>query len=373
MDAVAGYLGRTFPLHTQQWRAWSATMRNPRLEGSWMISGTEAGKGKFFGRLSIARGPTEGEFVTSASYRYASGGPVVVRQGRSIVYTGFQWRGRSHERGKTANDPGMREVLFVEPGWQEMSGRWFTGAYDEIGMDVSMTRLGANAVVAGLAPRAIKAGTQNQTVTIFGANLPRSVSTSTVDFGPGVTVNRVIRTSPDSVTVVVSVDTAARPGARDLYLGGATLQGGSIVYRNIDRIVVAPSAGLARVGGVVFPKQIQQFDAIAYDMGADKRPDTEDDLQIGPVQATWSMDEYGATFDDDDVKFVGTLSPQGLFTPAVDGPNKQRRGERNNIGDVWVVASYQPPGRTGRPLTARAVLIVTVPLYMRFEPWRTAP
>ena len=63
MDAVAAYLGRTFPLHTQQWRAWSATMRHPRLEGSWMITGTEAGKGKFFGRLSVVRGPTDGEFV----------------------------------------------------------------------------------------------------------------------------------------------------------------------------------------------------------------------------------------------------------------------------------------------------------------------
>src|ERR1043166_9572852 len=38
----------------------------------------------------------------------------------------------------------MREVMFVEPGWQEMSGRWFTGGYDEIGMDVSLSRIAAN-------------------------------------------------------------------------------------------------------------------------------------------------------------------------------------------------------------------------------------
>ena len=33
--------------------------------------------------------------------------------------------------------------MFVEPGWEQMSGRWFTGGYDEIGMDVSLTKLGA--------------------------------------------------------------------------------------------------------------------------------------------------------------------------------------------------------------------------------------
>ena len=373
MDAAIAYLSRTFPLRTQQWRAWSATMRPPRLEGTWMLTGTEPGKGKFYGQITVSRGPTDGEFITRASYRYASGGPVVSRQGRSIVYTGYQWRGRSTQPGRPANDPGLREVMFVEQGWQEMTGRWFTGAYDEIGMDVTMNRLGANAVVAGLAPRALRAGTRGQSVTIFGANLPRGVTPATVDFGPGVRVDQVVRATPDSVTVIVSVDSAANAGARDFFLEGATLQGGAVVYRSIDRITVAPLSGMARVGGVVFPKQLQQFDAIAWDNGTDKKPNTEDDLEVGPVAATWSMDEYGATFDDDDVKYVGAISPQGLFTPALDGPNDARRGSRNNIGDVWVVATYQPPGASRRPLTARAVLIVTVPLYVRFEPWRTAP
>jgi quinohemoprotein amine dehydrogenase len=376
MDAAITHLARAFPLRTQAWAAWSATMRAPRLEGTWMLAGNEAGKGRFYGRLVVTRGPTDGEFTTRASYRYASGGPVVTRQGRSIVYTGFQWRGRSSEgplASLSTSSSALREVLFVEPGWQEMSGRWFTGPYDEIGMDVSMTRLGGNPVVAGLAPRSLRAGTRNQSVTIFGANLPRTVAAANVDFGPGVTVGQVVRASPDSVTVIVSVDSAADVGARDFFLEGATLQGGAIVYRNADRIAVKPLAGLARTGGVVFPKQVQQFDAVAYDNGPDKKPNTEDDLEIGPVPAGWSMDEYGATFDDDDVKFVGKISPQGLFTPGLDGPNPQRSASRNNIGDVWIVATYQPPGRTGRPLTARAVLVVTVPLYVRFEPWRTAP
>jgi hypothetical protein len=52
----------------------------------------------------------------------------------------------------------------------------------------------------------------------------------------------------------------------------------------------------------------------------------------------------------------------------VDGPNPLRSQSRNNVGDVWVVATYTP-GAPARPVRARALLIVTVPLYMRFDPW----
>ena len=77
-------------------------------------------------------------------------------------------------------------------------------------------------------------------------------------------------------------------------------------------------------------------------------------------------EEYTATFTDDDVKFVGEIDrSRGVFTPAVDGPNPNRSGNRNNVGDVWVVASHQPAA--GEPLRARAHLVVTVPLYMRWD------
>ena len=80
------------------------------------------------------------------------------------------------------------------------------------------------------------------------------------------------------------------------------------------------------------------------------------------------MEEYAATYDDDDMKFVGALdAATGRFTPNVDGPNPARKGSRNNIGDVWVVATYTPSGG-GADCAARAHLLVTVPLYMRFDP-----
>ena len=118
--------------------------------------------------------------------------------------------------------------------------------------------------------------------------------------------------------------------------------------------------------GVVFPKQYEQFEAYAYHHGADGEPDTEDDLRLGLVEATWNLEEYSATFQDDDIKFVGTIDQEGFFSPADDGPNPERRNNANNIGDVWVVAEYVAEGQS-EPLRARAHLLVTVPLYMQWN------
>src|ERR1043165_7532202 len=108
---------------------------------------------------------------------------------------------------------GLREVMFVEPGWNEMSGRWFTGGYDELGMDVTM-RKATGVVLGGVAPRALRVGGP-QDVTIFGANLPASLPAGAIDFGPGVTVGQVVRSTPDSITVRVTVDAGAALGRRD--------------------------------------------------------------------------------------------------------------------------------------------------------------
>ncbi len=372
MDQAIAHLSRAFPLRTPEWAAWSATMRPPPLTGTWMLTGDApgGGRGEFFGRLTISRGGSEDEFTTVATYRYARGGSPVTRQGRAVVYTGYQWRGRSTEAGRPA-DSAWREVLFIEPGWQEISGRWFTGGYDEFGMDVKLTRLSGAPAVAGILPRGLRKGGGAQDVVIIGADLPPNVSVAQIDFGPGVRVERVVRSAPDEIAIRVQVDSAATVGERDVFVAGASRARGAAVYDKVSRIKVTPLAGMARVGGMRFPKQYAQFDATAYHDGADGKPDTGDDLALGPVDVQWSLEEYGVTYDDDDMKYVGTIDARGLFTPSVDGPNTQRAGHRNNIGDVWVVASYQPPGggTQARPIKARAHLLVTVPLYMRWDPW----
>jgi quinohemoprotein amine dehydrogenase len=361
MDVAIEHLGEMFPLETPEWSAWSATMRSPRLAGEWALSGYEPGKGALYGRVSIAADPTDGDaFTTLASYVYAESGERVQRAGQALVYTGYQWRGRSN----AGQDSELREVMLVERDLQSMSGRWFRGPYDELGPDVTLRRMGAGTVVSGVHPKALARGA-TVSVTVFGANL--DAAGDDFDLGAGVTVQSVESRTATSATVRLAVAPEAQKGPRDLYAGGAVLAGAVVVHDGVDRIEVTPRAGMARVGGANFPKELQTFEAIGWDDGPDGEPGTDDDLSLGRVEVTWRLEEYAATYGDDDIQFVGRILSDGTFEPALDGPNPERSGNRNNVGDVWVVATHRDA--SGRELSGRGHLVVTVPLYMRFNPW----
>ncbi len=371
MEKATAHLASAFPLETPEWRAWSATMRPPRLDGVWLLTGNEPGAGAVHGRVTIVADPNApDEFTTEASYTYARDGRRVTRSGRAIVYTGFQWRGRSTAGG--GEQAALREVLTVGRDWKQLSGRWFTGAHDELGLDVSLTRVGHDVAITGAGPQALSTGGGEQELRLYGANFPASSAASGFDLGPGVRVTGISGATPEMVTLRVRVDSAARLGRRDAYAAGAHLRDAFVVYDKVQRIKVTPQAGMARVGGAQHPKQLQQFEVAAYHDGPDGKPNTVDDLALGAMPVVWSLEEYTVTFDDDDIKYVGTLDRNGLFTPAIDGPNPARAGSRNNVGDVWVVATYAPPGG-GPALKARGHLLVTVPLYMRWDPGRPTP
>ena len=222
-------------------------------------------------------------------------------------------------------------------------------------------------MLAGVYPHALERGT-TVSATLYGGGLPQAVATGALDFGQGVTIRGVTAAADGALTVSLEIGANAAVGRRDLFAFGATLEDAIVVHDGADRIEVTPATGMARVGGANFPKGFETFEAIAWDDGPDGEANTEDDLRLGRVSATWRVEEYAAVFGDDDVAYVGEIRQDGVFVPALDGPNPDRPGNRNNIGDLWVVGSHTTPN--GRRLTARAHLVVTVPLYMRFEPWR---
>jgi quinohemoprotein amine dehydrogenase len=360
MERAISYLSEVFPLETPEWSAWSATKRSPRLAGSWTLRGYELGRGPIYGTVTISADANDPDaFTSSASYVYAETGERVTRSGESMVYTGYQWRGRSNPG--QANE--LREVMLVERDQQEMSGRWFSGDYDEVGPDVTLRRA-AGTVVSGVYPRAVEQGASTE-VRIYGAGLSDSAD---LDFGAGVSVSSVQRDGDDALRVRIEVGSDADLGGRDLFASGSLLEGALVIHDGIDRIEVTPATGMARTGGANFPKGYQRFDAIGWNNGPDGAANTDDDLELGRVDAAWHVEEYAATYGDDDIDFVGSIMQDGTFDPAADGPNPNRSGNRNNIGDVWVVATHPLAG--GRNLTARAHLVVAPPLYMRWEPWR---
>jgi len=166
------------------------------------------------------------------------------------------------------------------------------------------------------------------------------------------------------------VDPNLATGIRDISFRRSTAERAIAIYDKIAYIKVVPDASMARLGGVIADKQYAQFEAIAYAAGSDGKPQTADDIPLGPISATWSTEEFVSTPSDDDKNFVGKINDSGLFTPNIEGPNPERRKQANNYptnnwGDVWVAASFNSPG--GTPMKARSFLVVTIPVYMHYD------
>jgi quinohemoprotein amine dehydrogenase len=374
-DQAVELLAKSNPVDTPAWAAWRARMRAPKLSGRWLFTGSQAGRGKVMGEMVIEPGATEDEFTTNVKLTYLSDGTTETRSGKSMVFTGYSWRGRSTT--KTAVDPSpetaggipaeLRETMWVSPDQNEMEGRWFWGAYEEFGYDVNMRRAGDGMIVTGTDLTMIKTGSTAQKVKIYGDNFPKLAATD-IDFGSGVTVKSIVEQTTQRVTVEVDVDAKAISGKRDVAVRRTVAPNAIAVYDKIDYIKVAPDTSIARLGGIKFPKGYQQFEAIAYNRGADGKPNTADDVELGPVKAVWSLEEFYAVYGDDDKEFVGKLSPTGFFTPNVEGPDPKRKFSRNNYGDVWVIANYKgATDKEGKPLSARSYLVVAIPLYVRYD------
>ena len=243
MDKAIEHLSSAFPLTSAEWAAWSATMRPPQLAGRWALAGYQPGRGPVFGQVVVTQGdPNSGEFTTETTFTYARGGQTVTRRGRGLVYTGFQWRGRSSGEGTSFPVPNVstdwREVLSVDRDWRRAEGRWFTGAYNELGLDVRLHRVGADPVVLGTAESMIKTGASRQELHLFGANLPSTASPADVNFGPGITVDRIVSATPTQMVVSVSVAPTATLGRRSVMVAGATGDASVAVYDTVDFLKV---------------------------------------------------------------------------------------------------------------------------------------
>jgi quinohemoprotein amine dehydrogenase len=323
--------------------------------------------------MVIEPGSADDEFQTRVRLQPATGGSTLTRSGQGLVYTGYSWRGRSKGSSAAGAAPDdlskeMRETLWISPDQLWAEGRWFWGEYQEFGVDVKLIRATADARLVGVDHAMLKTGSQTSRIRLIGDNLPAQVAAADLDFGSGVTVRRIVLHNGGEIVAEVDVDSNALPGKRDIAFRRSVLEGAIAVYDRIDYIKVLPEASIAHLGSDVHPKGYEQFEAVAYQRGADGKLHTADDVELGPIDVTWSVEEYLSVYGDDDKDFVGTLSPTGLFTPALDGPNPKRKFSRNNYGDVWVVATAKSEkDKDGNPLAGRSYLVVTVPTYIRWD------
>lgn len=367
------YMRKNAPLMTPEWSSWSAKASAPALAGKWLVSASIPGKGRYAGTMTIA--PEGDSFATTTTLYPLAGGTPITRKGSGLVYAGYSWRGRSSggsSGGASAPDApesAARETMWFAPDRKSATGRWFWGAYEEFGWDVKLTRATSQPTISAVAPYALKAGSTGVSLRILGDKLPTGLSPADIGLGKGVVVRKILSASPDELVVNVDVAADAGTGLRDISVGEAAMEKALPIYRKVDFLKVTPETTIARLGGSEkHPKGYQQFEAIGFDKGADGKPGTGDDVPVGPVDVTWSMGEFPQVYYDDDVNFVGKLSQTALFTPALDGPNPQRKWGRNNYGEVWVVATAKAEkDAAGKPLTAKGLLTVSVPAYKRWD------
>ncbi|MEQ1949383.1 MAG: quinohemoprotein amine dehydrogenase subunit alpha [Bryobacteraceae bacterium] len=374
-ETAVDWLSANQPLITPEWTAWKAAMKTPKLVGTWLLTGEELSKGKVFGKMTITQGGAEDQFTTAVEMTYATTGNTVKTTGRSIVYTGYSWRGRESTTPNAtptltaaATPTEWREALMVSRDGNSIDGRFFWSSFGELGIDVHLSRMGSEPTALGTDISGLQSPSK-ATVKIFGANLG-SLKTADVDFGKGITVSKIVTATPGVATVEVDVAKGLAVGYRDLVLGKSTAVGAFAVYDKIGYIEVGPDAQISRLGGIKYPKNYAQYEATAWAAGPDGKLHTDDDVSLGPVQAQWVLEEFYSTPDDDDTKFVGNIDDSGFFTPNVEGPNEQRKKQANNFGvnnfgDVWVAASYQAPD--GTKFKAKSYLVVTVPDYTMYD------
>jgi len=357
-EAVA-FLAKAAPLHTTEWDAWSARTKLPDLAGRWLVTASMPGRGKYYGEMQVDRAGDD-EFATRVNLTSVTDGSKVLRTGRTAVYGGYAWRGRSTGSVPASSAPDdlstdARELLWIAPDHSKAEGRWFWGQYQELGFNVRLQRASSDATVLVIDKPSLKAGTRSNRVRVIGDNFPAGVTPADLDFGPGVIVRAIVSSTAADIVADVDVAADAPLGKRGVSLRRSVLPGAVAIYDRVDYVKLTPESAVAAFADGKHPRGYLQFEAIGYQRGPDGRMHTADDVDLGPVDVTWSFQVFHAP-EGSSADFVGRLSATGLFIPATENPN-------NNY-DCWAIATAtSAKGQDGAPLVGKAYVVVTVPTY----------
>ncbi|HWE51722.1 MAG TPA: quinohemoprotein amine dehydrogenase subunit alpha [Bryobacteraceae bacterium] len=360
-DLAVAVLAKTAPLHTPEWDAWSARKTPADFAGRWLVTASIPGRGKFYGEMQVDG--AGGEYNTRVILTSLKDESKLARTGRAAIYGDNAWRGRSKgsPAAGAASDPEsplseVREVMWIAPDHLSADGRWFWGRYQEFGFDVHLERPSASATLMLVDRPSLKTGSQSVRVRLIGDNFPAQVAATDIQFGAGVNVRSVASHTQREIVAIVDVAATAPLGKREVSVKGARLTDATAIYDRIDYLRVTPQSAMASFSDAKHPPGYRQFEATGYQKGPDGKMHTADDVDLGPVDVAWSVQVFHAP-PGSQQDFVGTISPQGLFSPGADNPN-------SNF-DVWAIATARDEkDARGAPLTDKCYMVVTVPSYI---------
>lgn len=333
VDEIAPMLARAYPLETPEWQAWAAAEK-PDAHGDWVVLTSLPGAGDAYGRLAVTG--ESSPYGLAGELRLADGTALPV-SGSMNLYTGFEWRANLDIGGTS-----YRQVLAMSEDGLSLSGRQFMRDADSMGGPLTAVRAGGPAAILGTVPENAEPGSTR--VQVVGTGLD-GLSADGAALGE-------VAANDFGATAELSADASAA-----VTISAGDAKGRFVFYTAADRISVEPAFTIARVGGGsdVGPAPVPaEFHAIAWANGPDGLPETADDIRIGEVPAQWQVagaNEIAVELDD--ATHAGTMGEDGIFTPAVAGPNPERPFSTNNAGDLTVKGTAL--GKTGE-----AHLIVTV-------------
>lgn len=324
------------------------------IAGNYLVLGREPGKGEYRGEAKIKELDSD-ELSLAGTLEYADGTSENF-SGKATVYGGYALRIKSKHNGVETKGAYIFEngILdgenhFPAPRFKTSSSRWFP-------MD-------GKASILRVTPGYLLHGDVT-TMTIEGLNLPM-VSASDLKFNnPAVKVLSAERISENAIQArviyqgfeegetVLKVKNLSTENllaenylSNDQYAAGAVAKfvpGTIRLAHEIERIDVTPNVGRSRLeGGLTYPAEGVQFEAVAYSGGA-SIADTSDDIFLGPVHARFHLEEEVTRPDDDDLKWAGEIAKNGLYIPTGDyNPIPTRKYSNDASAWVKVVAEYE--------------------------------
>jgi len=123
-------------------------MQTPKLQGKWMLTGYQQGKGRVFGTVRSRPARRLKSSSPRPEIEYAATGATLSRTGKSVVYTGYSWRGRSMggKAEPTSADPGSNLPSGVRRCSSHATAIRLTplvlGRLQEFGIDAHLARIG---------------------------------------------------------------------------------------------------------------------------------------------------------------------------------------------------------------------------------------
>lgn len=352
-EQALAYLAAQYKYDQKDWENWKG--KEYDVSGKWKVVGFQATKGFYIGESEFKKDGDK--FIETKTIQFLDNGQKMSQTGSVDMYGGFMLR------SQYTNDQGgkQRGTYNVLKDGKLIKGDWSQA--DDLGISAEESYYKVQTdtpEIIFMVGKEAKIGTTAE-IQVYGMNLTKATKES-ITLPEEVVVKSFAAESDEKAVLTIEVSGNIQPGQYDIQIANGVVHEKLTVYQNVDYLKVDPPYGVARVGDSgPMQKVSTQFTAYAYSNGKDGKKDTEDDLKLMPVKAQWSLKGFPDSNNLEEIKFIGSIDQNGLFTPLSEGVNKEREFTQENVGAVTVHAKATVDGKA---LEAESHHISTVPDYV---------